>query len=798
MGDALEGLRVVDISESVGGQYCGRLFADFGAATVLVEPAGGSVVRRMSPYSANSDARSLLFWHLNTGKTSIELAAEVEAALARLKPLLAHADVVIHPIDMDQSIKAAIPASAVTVAVSPFGDDGPLADWRGPEIVLQALSGMMHNNGQHRREPLYGTGHRASFAAGLAAYVGATAALYARSRPGKAQGQGQAVLVDSAETAAAMCFPYVLQHIYNGTVKSRGDQNIPAGQVRCRDGWVCIWIYNFRWKAACGALRLRQLIDDPRFAEPTARRQNWGQLFDIIAAQVADWDAEMLVADLQAAEVIAAKAYLPSELATNRHLAERGYWEEVDGRRILGPPFRLGKTPRRVLRGAPNIVGAGDPPARPEPDTTARPSPARTVPGGALEGIRVIELTTAWAGPMAGRVLSFLGAESVHVESPNRVNSWRLNKETPNPINFPDLQPGERPFDRAFLFNSQNVNKRSCILNLKHEAARQILRKMVGKADVLICNFRPGTLAKLGCDYDTLRRIKPDIIVAELPAFGIAGPMSSYAALGPTMEMATGMARMIGYADGKPETTGPSYLDPIGGFNAAAAILTALLYRQRTGEGQHIEVAQVEAAMQFIGADLLAAAETGIDPAPNGNRSPEAAPHDAFRALGDDQWVAIAAQDEAQWQTLCETIGQVELAEDPRFATLQARKVNEDELTAILTRFTSTHDKRDIANALQAAGVAAAPVQTPADVAQSAYLAHRGFFTELDHADAGRHRHPGLPIHLSLTPGSQRKAAPAFGADNDHVLFEMLDLSSDEVAALKQSDAMGSAPFPGC
>src|SRR5690606_27990469 len=134
-----------------------------------------------------------------------------------------------------------------------------------------------------------------------------------------------------------------------------------------------------------------------------------------------------------------------------------------------------------------------------------------------LEGLRVVEVTTAWAGPMAGRVLAFFGAESVHIEGPNRVNSWRLNKETPNPINFPDGEPGERPFDRSFLFNSQNVNKRSCILNLKMEEGRAILRKLAAQADVLICNFRPGTLAKLGLAYESLKEIKRDIIVAELP-----------------------------------------------------------------------------------------------------------------------------------------------------------------------------------------------------------------------------------------------------------------------------------------
>jgi crotonobetainyl-CoA:carnitine CoA-transferase CaiB-like acyl-CoA transferase len=273
--------------------------------------------------------------------------------------------------------------------------------------------------------------------------------------------------------------------------------------------------------------------------------------------------------------------------------------------------------------------------------------------------------------------------------------------------------------------------------------------------------------------------------------------MSGYAALGPTMEMATGMSAMIGYPGGPPETTGPSYLDPIGGFNAAAAILTALVHRQRTGEGQYIEVPQVEAAMQLIGAELLKAAESGEDPVPDGNHVPHAAPHDAFPARGDDQWVVIAAEDEAQWAALCLAMGRPELATDARFATLQQRIAHQAELTAIIADWTRRRDKHEAAEMLQNVGVAAAPVATPKDVAESAYLANRGFFTELEHPDAGRHRHPGLPVHLSRTPGGQATAAPPFGGHNLHVLESILKLSPQEIAAVQSSAAMTDVPQAG-
>lgn len=786
---ALHGLRVVDASESIAGQYCARLFADFGAEVVLAEPADGSVIRQKPPFSVTG-GDSLTFLHLNSGKHSIVLTALPER---EREALLAAADVVILPSSRPGSLSGLSP-SCVTVDVTPFGREGPRAGWAGPEIVIQALSGMMFNNGEDGREPLYGCGDRSSYAAGLAAYIGALAALQAREE----RGGGQHVDITAAETAAATCFPHAFQHIYSGTLRTRADRTNPCGQILCRDGWVCIWIYNHRWVRFCETVGLQHLIPDDRFADPVIRRQNWVELFAIIQAHLGGEEAEALVDRLQRADVIAAKSYRLTELPVQKHLAERGYWESLpDGRRILGPTFRLSRTPRRV-RGGPPALGQGKVAWDPRPVREGLVQAPRAAAGtGPLSGLRVMELTTAWAGPMAGRVLGFLGAECIHIESPNRVNSWRLNKERPNPDNFPAGEPGERPYDRSFLFNSQNVNKLSCILDLKTQEGRAIAKRLAAACDVVICNFRPGTLAKLGLDYESLRALRPDIIVAELPAFGLSGPLSNHAALGPTMEMAAGMSSLVGYRDGQPETTGPSYLDPIGGFNTAAAILTALRHRQRTGEGQHVEVPQVEAAMHLIGGEILSAAETGQDPVRDGNRVPHAAPHDAFPCAGRESWVAIAVRDDREWRALCQAMGRDDLFADPRFATHADRKRHEDELTAVIAAWSCDRDAQAIADQLQSAGVPAAAVQKPRDVAQDCQLSHRGFFHRLAHPDAGEHPHPGLPFRLSATPGSQRRAAPAFGQHTDDVLARIAGLSAEEIRLAWATKATATAPLPG-
>jgi crotonobetainyl-CoA:carnitine CoA-transferase CaiB-like acyl-CoA transferase len=415
---------------------------------------------------------------------------------------------------------------------------------------------------------------------------------------------------------------------------------------------------------------------------------------------------------------------------------------------------------------------------------------------GPLAGLRVLELTTAWAGPMSGRILAWFGAEVIHVESPNRTDNWRSNRDAPQAINCAGRDPGNRPFDRAFAFNSQNANKRSLILDLKIEAARTAFCDLAAASDVVTCNYRPGTLDKLGLGYDELIKRRADIIVVEIPAFGCDGPMAGYAALGPTMEMAAGMASLIGYPDGWPEVTGPSYLDPIGGFHAAAAILTALAHRQRTGKGQYVEVPQVEAAMQFIGAELLAAGETGYDAPRSGNRRPDAAPHDAFPTRGDDKWLAIAVRSDEEWRCLCDVVGDPRLS-DKRFDTLAGRKANEAEIATLIAEWTRAREHREAASLLQGNGVAAAPVNSPRDVAECPHLATRGFFTELERPDLGRFRYPGLPIHLSATPGLQRTVSPAFGADNEAILRDILGRSDEEIAAMRTSGAIADTPKPG-
>jgi crotonobetainyl-CoA:carnitine CoA-transferase CaiB-like acyl-CoA transferase len=772
---ALAGLRVLDATTDVSGQFCGRLFADYGAEVILAESAGGAPTRTAWPLGDGGD--SFLFQHLNQGKKGHRLPADHALAARDLSVLARDADVVL--IDRERAhLKSLFDETRQLVCiVSDFGESGPYRDWRGAEIVHQALSGVMYVTGSEVREPLYGVGRRASYACGATAYISCLAALIWRDRTG----EGQAVEAVTAEATAAMAQNLVTQYSYTRTYPSRRFYAGMLAQLECRDGWLVLFALR-GWPAICRVFGVPEAGTDPRFADPVSLRRNWLAAAELLRRQASDRLVSELVEELQKAKVSSARMLsLPELLEVDQFRARAFFRRDPDSGTVdmLGPIFRT-MSPCRATAPAPEL---SDAPAAwatsPRERRSTLPPPAE--PGRLpLQGLRVLDFTQAWAGPMTARALAFLGADIVKIENGERLDSWRgAATGMSDPASYPNRQGGERPYDRNALFNTQNHDKRSISLNLKDPRAQEIARRLAATCDVVIANFSPHALAKLGLGYEALSQGNPGLVMLEMPAYGNDGPWASHVGMGKTMEAAAGMASLIGYDPSGYVLTGPAYLDPVGGLHGAAAVMTALAERNATGRGQYLELAQVEGAMHWIGEFILAAGHGQAFPA-DGNHRPDMAPHDAFPCAGDDQWVAIACADDAAWSRLLGVVAIPELAA-PAFAALDGRRTEAEQLRALLSGWTRQRSKHEAADQLQAAGVAAAPVNSGADVYRDPFLRHRGFIHELDHPAAGVSEYPGLAYRLSKTPGAIRKPAPRFGEHTFEVLEGLIDMKRTEI-----------------
>jgi crotonobetainyl-CoA:carnitine CoA-transferase CaiB-like acyl-CoA transferase len=438
--------------------------------------------------------------------------------------------------------------------------------------------------------------------------------------------------------------------------------------------------------------------------------------------------------------------------------------------------------------------------------TTEGPGSETALAGAtALAGLRILDFTRLGFGAQATLIAGCLGADVIRVESTRHPDAIRVM-----PPYVPD--PGQRGegFGAASLANatsSRSANrggifykyntggKRSITVDARHPKGLALLKDLVSVSDVVTESFAAGTFARWGLGYDVQRAIKPDIIYVSMCGFGHTGPDVSHVTMGPTAQALTGLTFMVGLPDRPPAGWSFSYLDHVGGYLGAVAILTGLLHRRRTGEGQHLDVSQLEPATALAGTLLLDALLNNRPSRrpgfPTGNRRPypPTAPGGAYRTAGTDNWIVISCRTEAQWTALVGVLGRPAWTDDPRFATLAARVDHADELDPLLEAWSLQHDRYALMDTLQAAGVPAGVVQDAADrLERDPQLAARHHFTPLANGEVGPLPLEGVPFRMSATPprtgGLIDRGPPLLGGDTEAVLGELLGLSPDDVAAL--------------
>lgn len=394
-----------------------------------------------------------------------------------------------------------------------------------------------------------------------------------------------------------------------------------------------------------------------------------------------------------------------------------------------------------------------------------------------LEGIRVADFTWVWAGPFCTLQLAHLGAEVIRIESAKRTCVTRL---------LPPFAEGKAGPNRSGYFNQYNQGKLSLALDLKQPEAVAVAKDLIAHCDIVCENFAAGVMDRIGLGYDALRRIKPDVIMIALSGYGATGPEREFVSYGPAQVPLSGMSSLTGYADWPPMHVGISYGDPTGGLHGAVAVLAALLHRAATGEGQYIDLSQQETSIAVLGEGVLEQSITGAQPPRHGNRDPQMAPHGVFRCAGEQRWVAIAVRDDAEWRRCAAAMGRPELGSEARFATLAARKANEDALEGLVTEWTITRSAEDITERLQREAIPAAVSMHSQDLADDPHLGQSGFFVHQPHPEVGTRLHLGIPWRMSATPCTVQRAAPCLGEHTDDVLQRIAGYSPERVAELRE------------
>lgn len=396
---------------------------------------------------------------------------------------------------------------------------------------------------------------------------------------------------------------------------------------------------------------------------------------------------------------------------------------------------------------------------------------------GPLAGVRITEFTSAWAGPYATCMLAFLGAEVIKVESRRRLDHSRtLSFSTGRRFPGPDESP---------VFDNLNLNKMSVTLNLTKPKAVEIAKRLAARSDVVMENMRPGVIPRLGLGYDILREIKQDIIYLSSSACGQKGPEREYVGYAPTFAALGGVCYVTGYEDWPPSNF-MGAIDLRSATTSAFAILAALCYRQRTGEGQYIDLSSQESIAVLIGDSLMEYIMNRRIPTRQGNRDEIMAPHNCYRCRGEDKWISIAVKTEEEWHSLCRILERPDLSRDERFSDPLRRWRNQEELDRIITEWTEGRDCYEVMGKLQAAGVAAAPSLSSEGLFKDPHVKERGVFVEVDQPFLKKDWVIAPPWRLSETPAAVDRRAPLLGEHNEKVFQQLLGMSPEEIKALEE------------
>lgn len=841
----MQGTRVLDLSQSITGAYAARLLAGLGAEVTIGEPAGGSPLRQSPPLvSTAAGPRSASWEYLAAYKSSIVLQADdVETAAGHHDAVILASDGPAEPTGRMAERLRRLHPGVVVVAITPFGLAGPYSQWRAGPLELWAIGGHMMLNGEPDRQPIPGGGPWDSH------LVGATAGLAAQAALIGARASGAGVLVDvgAMEVLASAHQWSISMFTHTGVTKRRtgnrhGEMHHPLALYQCLDGWVCIAAASFhQWEGLCVAMDHVELLADDDLANAADRFDRADELDRLVTGWTMTRTVDEVVRSCQEQFCPAGPVGELSDIVDDEQLEHRRYWVSAPhlGPDVVMPgvPFRLPCTPQ--FSPAPTLGSADAATGEPTPDDggiersdrssrhtePGDPGPADTVPTdpgpessepgpsgtrsetgfAPLAGLRVVELTISWAGPLAGRFLADLGAEVIKVEHPTsrgvavtppdpdaQLEPWEWGELPPTSVRngiYPDADPGVEWWNRMSLWNKMNRSKRSLALDIKGPGGREVFERLVASADIVLNNYSPRGVRSLGLEPETLRALKPDLVTVSMSGYGATGPGSEAVSWGPILDAASGLAATTGYFDSGPYKQGLAYPDPVGGTHGASAVLAAWWEHLRTGEPVHVDLSQLETLLAIAGDQIIETTVNGHAPVRRGARSASYAPAGVYRCDGEDRWLALTVYDDADWRRLAAVIP---LLDRPDWAAVADRHVHHDEIDELISKWTGRRPAHQAMALLQGAGLAATVATTNRDLVEDEHLEWRGFMVTVEQQTCGPRLYPGSPFLVDAKPLAIGPAPP-LGGDNDRVTEE-LGFDADDRARLIESGTIATAP----
>ncbi len=764
--------RVLSVARGVAGGYALRLLADLGAECSRWEWTAAR------PGDWPED--DLFQAYFREGVEEVTRRLPLAELLERAESLAASFDLIVtdfsqQEVGEDELVRRLrrFNPSLVVANVDHFGRTGPCARWAGDELTDYAMGGYWAIAGDPGEPPLRVPGFQAQFHGGMQLALASLAAL----RHARLTGEGQEVEVSSLEAMLGAHWSTTVAWTHEGRVLKRAGSDL----FKANDGWV----FFYRLGMYTNLLLLIErpdLLDDPRFDSITGWLENGEALWSMVGDWCKDKNVDDIVNTAQELRIPVTPMTTARTLLADPVLEERRFFREVGGARLPGRPYRW--TDSWEFGPAPSRLRA----LLEQPATAHRAAPITSsltgsgAGGAALAGIRVLELTNNWAGPIAGRHLADLGAEVIKVEL--------ATKPATRASHYPGAEPGKYHWNRSGYFNEMNRNKRDVSLNLATPRGRELFLRLVEQADVVVENNSARVLPNLGLGYAELAAVNPRLVMASISGFGATGARRDWVAFGSNIEAACGLAAITGYAGGVPQRTGSFVADPIAGAHAAIAILAGLERRDRTGLGAHIDIALTESAMPFMLLAFTHLQSTGQELPRNGNADLDDAPTGAYRCAGTDEWIAIAVRTDQQWADLARLAG----IDPAPGLTRQLRVRNRAAIDGQLGQWTEGLEQYECCRLLQGCGVPAAPILHNWQLHCDPHLFARNAFIPIEHPDTGVLPYPGFPWRLGGTPPRLRSAAPRFAEGNDYVFRTLLGLSDSEVAELYEDGTTALEP----